>query len=283
MELERSLSSVSFRDSADGDAYSSRTSTRAPRVAPLSGNFDDSPRSGRGTLCGGRMSSERRSSGRRSSEKRTSQGPKNGPKSPRAGTRRLRRFYNNIILRGGADPDDLADPEKMKKLVEVNIPSMFEGLVETAEDRKRIEPFLYVTEVQQREQLYFLDYDKKGSRNRRKRDPCRPDLRYQKIDRKVRELIRTRTEHVLEVLDMIEGEIRANLEVGVILELDDSMCRMVVHGLAQFYGMHSFSEDGYDGRRLTVVRPTKNTITPRDTLRNYITQCHSCAVTSGAS
>uniref|UniRef100_A0A7S2ZPN4 R3H domain-containing protein n=1 Tax=Rhodosorus marinus TaxID=101924 RepID=A0A7S2ZPN4_9RHOD len=283
MDLERSLSSVSFRDSTDGDIYSRRSSTRAPRPAPLSESFDESPRSGRGKLSLGRMSSERRSSDRRSSEKRSSQGPKNGPKSPRAGTRRLRRFYNNIILRGGADPDDLADPEKMKKLVEVSTPSIFEGLIERPEDRKRIEPFLYVSEVQQREQLYFLDYEKKGNRNRRKRDPCRPDLRYQKIDRKVRELIRTRTAHVLEVLDMIEGDVRANLEVGVVLELDDGMCRMVVHGLAQFYGMHSFSEDGYDGRRLTVVRPTKNTIAPRDTLRNYIIQCHGCAVLSGAS
>lgn len=110
----------------------------------------------------------------------------NGPKSPRAGVRRMQRFFNHAQLKKYADPEDLEDPERLKKLFDVNTPSLFRDVVESSQKQKSFEPFLYVTEEMEQEQLGHLHRKEKKRRNASKSckpDKTRADLRYGQVDR----------------------------------------------------------------------------------------------------
>mmetsp|Transcript_23557 Transcript_23557/g.33857 ORF Transcript_23557/g.33857 Transcript_23557/m.33857 type:complete len:118 (+) Transcript_23557:495-848(+) len=90
------------------------------------------------------------------------------------------------------------------------------------------------------------------------------------LRRRVRGLINSRTECVLSVLADMERDVRLKIDQGLTLHLDDGMCRMVAHGLAQYYGMKSWSEDSADGTRLTILQPTSTTVIGSGTLFEYI-------------
>lgn len=238
-----------------------------------------------------------------------------GAKSPRAGVRRMQRFFNHAQLKKHADPEDLEDPERLKRLFDVKSPSLFRDLVGDPETQKCFEPFLFVTEETEQKQLDHLcgnGRKRHGSSKSHRADKHRADLRYEQMDRlalacaqngqyiqrggvirerslicifplpllflcsrKVRALISARPQFVLSVLETMETEVRSCVQVGQTMELDTSVYRMIAHGLAQFYGMRSWSEDTSDGSRLTVFKPTKNTVVPHITLSDFIQQRRS--------
>mmetsp|Transcript_3875 Transcript_3875/g.11575 ORF Transcript_3875/g.11575 Transcript_3875/m.11575 type:complete len:289 (+) Transcript_3875:411-1277(+) len=198
-----------------------------------------------------------------------------GPKSPRAGSRRLQRFYHQAMLKSTADPEDLTDPDRLRKLFAVETPSLFGGLLRDSKQVKCLEPFLVVSEEQQEHELLRLQEGNSRKLRGKRRTSChRADLRYKNIDRRVRELISMRTDCVLSALEHFESDVRECAERGIILELTDGMCRMVAHGLAQFYGMNSWSEEHESGRRLTYMQPTTATTVCEQTLFDYISQQH---------
>mmetsp|Transcript_23557 Transcript_23557/g.33856 ORF Transcript_23557/g.33856 Transcript_23557/m.33856 type:complete len:127 (+) Transcript_23557:185-565(+) len=81
-----------------------------------------------------------------------------GPKSPRAGTRRMRRFYNYMTLKGLSDPADFEDVESLKKLIQVETPSIFEDLLSSSESLSSLEDFLDITEEEQANALAMDDF-----------------------------------------------------------------------------------------------------------------------------
>eukprot|EP00188_Purpureofilum_apyrenoidigerum_P000761 Plantae.Rhodophyta-Purpureofilum_apyrenoidigerum.ctg13678.p1 GENE.Plantae.Rhodophyta-Purpureofilum_apyrenoidigerum.ctg13678~~Plantae.Rhodophyta-Purpureofilum_apyrenoidigerum.ctg13678.p1 ORF type:complete len:293 (-),score=39.94 Plantae.Rhodophyta-Purpureofilum_apyrenoidigerum.ctg13678:256-1134(-) len=198
-----------------------------------------------------------------------------GPKSPRAGSRRLQRFYHQAMLKSTADPDDLTDPDRLRKLFAVETPSLFGDVLQDSKYLKCLEPFLVVSEEQQENEFLRLQEEhSKKVRGKRRTSCYKADVRYKNIDRRVRELISMRTDCVLSVLEHFENDVRECAGQGITLELTDGMCRMVAHGLAQYYGMNSWSEEQESGRRLTYMKPTKATIVCEQTLFDYISQQH---------
>mmetsp|Transcript_14723 Transcript_14723/g.59850 ORF Transcript_14723/g.59850 Transcript_14723/m.59850 type:complete len:233 (-) Transcript_14723:4834-5532(-) len=192
-----------------------------------------------------------------------------GPKSPRAGTRRMQRFYNFMTLKGLSDPADFEDVESLKKLVQVETPSIFEDLLSSSESLSSLEDFLVITEEEQTNALAMDDF-RSASNDLAWHKPGSAEDQYSRIDRRVRRLISSRTECVLSVLADMERDVRLKIDQGLTLHLDDGMCRMVAHGLAQYYGMKSWSEDSVDGTRLTILEPTSATAVGSGTLFEYI-------------
>ncbi|KAJ8904028.1 hypothetical protein NDN08_000558 [Rhodosorus marinus] len=192
-----------------------------------------------------------------------------GPKSPRTGTRRSQRFYNYMTLKGLSDPADFEDVESLKKLVQVETPSLFEDLLSSSESLSSLEDFLVITEEEQTNALAMDDFGS-TTNDQAWHKPGSAGDQYSKIDRRVRGLISSRTECVLSVLADMEREVRLKIDQGLTLQLDDGMCRMVAHGLAQYYGMKSWSQDSADGTRLTILQPTCATVVASGTLFEYI-------------
>ncbi|KAA8498982.1 hypothetical protein FVE85_6567 [Porphyridium purpureum] len=213
-------------------------------------------------------------------------------------SRRMRRALNDMYLQKCAlrvrhergDSLDLYDPAELRQIFAVSYTSVFNDLHDSQTASTSFAPFLNVTEEEQEQFLSELQprttrctQNARGKQNTNSEHSTgcaeTAPYRFAKVSRKAQGVMLSKVESCESSLRKLEGLVS---EVALIpnlrtpVEMESSYERMLLHGLAQYYFVHSFTRpQGKKGSgRVTFLSSTPQSWSsaPECSLVDYLLQ-----------